>query len=77
VHRESQLRTTAEFQLVPILLPSQLGHSVRPPSTLLPGQANVTQAEYEVIALAHMTEIWNNFGNLTEVWLGKPASDCA
>jgi alpha-L-fucosidase len=26
---------------------NEFGHSVKPPSTLLPGQANVTQAQYE------------------------------
>ncbi len=43
------------------------GHSVQPGNPL-PGQANVTQAQFEDIAIAHMTEIWNNFGDLTEIW---------
>ena len=42
---------------------------MRPPSTLLPGQVQVTQAQYEAIALAHVKELWTQFGNLTEVWL--------
>jgi hypothetical protein len=46
-----------------------LGHVVQPPSTLLPGQVNVTQAQYEAIALGHVTELWTQFGNLTEIWL--------
>jgi alpha-L-fucosidase len=44
-------------------------HNVRPPSTLLPGQASVTQAQYEDIAIAQMTELWTQFGDLTEIWL--------
>lgn len=42
---------------------------MRPPSTLLPGQVSVTQAQYEALALAHVKELWTNFGALTEVWL--------
>lgn len=44
-------------------------HNVRPPSTLLPGQVNVTQAQYEDLAIAQMTELWTKFGTLTEIWL--------
>lgn len=54
---------------------NEFGHTVKPPSTLLPGQANVTQAQYEDIALAQMTEIWQSFGNLTEVWLDGGCGD--
>lgn len=43
------------------------GHYVRN-STLLPGQQRVTQAEFEAIALASVTELWTLFGNLTEIW---------
>ena len=42
-------------------------HNVRPPSTLLPGQVAVTQSQFEALALAHVKELWTNFGNLTEV----------
>lgn len=45
------------------------GHSVKPPSTLLPGQAAVTQAEYEALSLKLMSELWSDFGPLQEVWL--------
>jgi hexosaminidase len=31
-------------------------------------QVNVTQAEFEKIALHQLTELWTNYGNLTEVW---------
>ena len=48
---------------------NEFGHVVRPPNTLLPGQANVTQAQYEDIALAQVTELWTHFGSLTEIWL--------
>ena len=45
------------------------GHNTRPPATLLPGQANVTQAEYEDLSIALMTELWTQFGPLQEIWL--------
>ena len=47
---------------------------VQPPSTLQPGQVRVTQAEYEAIALASLTELWTAFGNLTEIWCAPAAS---
>ena len=46
-----------------------LGHSTRPPSTLLPGQANVTQQQYEDISISLMTELWSKFGTMEEIWL--------
>ena len=42
---------------------------VQDPATLMPGQARVTQAQFEDLAYAHMVELWTTFGNLTEVWL--------
>ena len=45
------------------------GHQVQPPSTLLPGQANITQAQYGDLILAQVTELWTENGNLTEIWL--------
>ena len=47
------------------------------PGTLDPTrQLNVTQAQYEDIALAHLRELYSSFGPLTEVWFdgGYPAS---
>lgn len=35
---------------------------------LLPGQQKVTQAEFEAIALAQVTELWERFGGLDEIW---------
>ena len=43
------------------------GHTTKPPSTLYPGQANVTQAEYEDISISMMSELWTDFGSLTEI----------
>ena len=37
-------------------------------STLLPGQQRVTQQQFEAIALAQVTELWTQFGSLTEIW---------
>ena len=41
---------------------------VAQPGPALPGQQLVTQAEFEAIALAQVTELWTEFGNLTEIW---------
>ena len=35
---------------------------------ILPGQRNVSQIEFEHIALGHLEELWSQFGNLTEIW---------
>jgi len=51
------------------------GHSTRPPSTLLPGQANVTQQGYEDTSLSLMKELWTQFGQLEEVWLDGGCGD--
>jgi alpha-L-fucosidase len=50
-------------------------HNVRPPSTLLPGQVNVTQQQYEAIILAQVTELWTQNGPLTEIWLDGGCGD--
>eukprot|EP00939_MAST-03C_sp_MAST-3C-sp1_P000548 g548.t1 len=34
----------------------------------LPGQYNVTQTEFEEIAFAQVSELWTNYGNLSEIW---------
>ena len=36
--------------------------------TVLPGQEKVTQAQFERIAFEQVSELWNNYGNLTEIW---------
>ena len=33
----------------------------------LPGMANVTQQQFENIALTHLRELWTGYGNLTEM----------
>lgn len=45
------------------------GHTARPKSTALPGQAPVSQEEFEALALAQVSELWRNYGDLTEIWL--------
>ena len=40
------------------------GHS----KTILKGQKNVSQAEFERIALAQVAELWTNYGQLGEIW---------
>ena len=34
----------------------------------LPGQINVSQSEFESVALHQVTELWTQFGNLSEIW---------
>ena len=44
----------------------------------LPGQVNVSQSEFESLALQQVTELWTQFGNLTEIWFdGGYTSDMA
>ena len=42
-------------------------HNVRK-GALLPGQYKVTQAQFEQIAVGHVTELWSKYGELTEIW---------
>lgn len=37
-------------------------------TSLLPGQIKVTAEEYASIALSQVTELWSNYGELTEIW---------
>lgn len=39
-------------------------------------QVRVTQAEFEAIALAQVTELWSRFGNLTEIWFDGGYTRC-
>ena len=44
----------------------------------LPGQINVSQSEFESVALHQVTELWTQFGNLSEIWFdGGYTSDMA
>jgi hypothetical protein len=36
------------------------------PGPLLPGMANVTQQQYEELIISQLTELWTQYGNLTE-----------
>jgi hypothetical protein len=38
------------------------------PGVAKPGQMNVTQAQYNAFVVAHLTELWSNYGPLTELW---------
>jgi hypothetical protein len=53
---------------------NEFGHVVRPPNTLLPNQANVTQQQYEDIAVAQVHELWS-IAPLQEVWLDGGVGD--
>ena len=48
---------------------------INDPSTLLPGMANVTVEEFEVIAKAQLRELWGSFGDLTEIWFDGGYTD--
>ena len=37
-------------------------------TSLVPGQAEVTQELYGLIVLAQMKELWSNYGELSEIW---------
>ena len=51
------------------------GNASEPP---LPGQVNVSQNEFESVALQQVTELWTQFGNLSEIWFdGGYTSDMA
>lgn len=39
-----------------------------PAGSLLPGQVNVTDDQYNALVFQHVTELWTLFGNLTEIW---------
>lgn len=47
---------------------------VKDPSTLIPYQVNISQADWEVLALESLRELWTTFPNMTEAWLdgGSP-----
>jgi hypothetical protein len=36
----------------------------------LPGMYEVTQEQFEAICLAQVTELWSQYGNLSEIWFG-------
>lgn len=46
------------------------GHSVQP-GPLQPGQVNVTQQQFEDIAFDSVSELWQNYGALTEIWVSR------
>mmetsp|Transcript_30038 Transcript_30038/g.44514 ORF Transcript_30038/g.44514 Transcript_30038/m.44514 type:complete len:469 (+) Transcript_30038:78-1484(+) len=52
-----------------------IGDAVKPPSTLLPGQVNVTQDQFEDISVAAVTELWSRYGDLAEIWFDGGISD--
>jgi len=43
-------------------------YAVKNPSTLIPGQINVTQAQFQQIIYAQIQELWANYGDLAEIW---------
>ena len=45
-----------------------LHHKANASPNVLKGQQNVTQAQFESIALAQVSELWTNYGSLGEIW---------
>ena len=39
---------------------------------MLPGQYNVSDEEYNRIVTQHVTELWTNYGPMTEIWIDSP-----
>eukprot|EP00039_Didymoeca_costata_P024254 m.9779 g.9779 ORF g.9779 m.9779 type:complete len:461 (-) comp4131_c0_seq1:25-1407(-) len=52
-----------------------ISDNVKNPNTLIKGQINVTQEQFEDISVAAITELWSQFGNLTEIWFDGGISD--
>lgn len=44
------------------------GHGLVQNTTLVPGQAKVSQELYGKIVVAQMKELWTNYGELSEIW---------
>ena len=53
-----------------LYLNAAAGGKVRP-GALLPGQERVSQPEFEALELAQLTELWSNYGELSETWFGE------
>ena len=47
---------------------NEFSFKVRDPSTLIPYQVNITQNDWERIAIESLTELWTHYGILTEAW---------
>ena len=43
-------------------------HVAHASKDVLRGQYNVSQSQYESIALGHLEELWSQYPNLTEIW---------
>ena len=43
-------------------------HYVNGSKHILPGQQNITQEQFESIATKHLTELWSQYGDFTEIW---------
>ena len=58
------------------------GHQAHKLKQALPGQVDVSQDQFESIALSHVTELWTKFGTLGEIWFDGtlpctgPAGSC-
>ena len=40
----------------------------KPAGQLLPGQANVTDDQFNTLVFEHVKELWTSFGALMEIW---------
>jgi alpha-L-fucosidase len=63
------------YSLKDSFLMNAKGDNVQDPKTLLPGQVQVTQDQFENISIAAVTELWTNYGDLAEIWFDGGISD--
>ena len=66
--KEAGLKYSLYYSLKDSYYLNALADNVRDPSTLIPGQINVTQDQFEDISIAAVTELWTQFGEINEIW---------
>jgi len=73
--RKAGLAPSFYYSLKDSFYLNAIGDNVKPPSTLLPGQVNVTQSQFEDVSVAALTELWGQYGDLAEIWFDGGISD--
>lgn len=72
--RAAGLRPSFYYSLKDSFYLNAIADSVRPPSTTLPGQVNVTQDQFEEVSVAAVSELWSQYGELAEIWFDGGAA---
>ena len=73
--RAAGLRPSFYYSLKDSYYLNAIHDNVRPPATLIKGQVNVTQEEFESISVAAVTELWSKYGELAEIWFDGGISE--